>query len=334
MADGTIIIDVEFNEQAFRESLENMGETLKSNAELMIKSIDGVSESFVLLPGTMGSVTDSAADIINGIINNITEKNPVMTRAGTDFFMAMTADFPAFAKNITNAAQAIINQAAEILSAAGPPLMEKAGFELFGSILNPLPDVLKDIAKAPQAIIALLYLEFDKLTAQFKTVGENIVRGIWLGISSMAGWLAGSVTAFFSGIIKTATDFLGISSPSKLFRDLVGKNIALGVLDGIESEMPGVIENTKAQMARLSGIAAQSSRFELNHGAADIFAWPDALAAPDIRGLLKDRLAAANAAPVMPEIILTLEPSGDLRGFFEYISMGVKRADYLNGEVI
>jgi hypothetical protein len=34
----------------------------------------------------------------------------------------------------------------------------------------------------------------------------------------------------------------------------------------------------------------------------------------------------------MPEINITLEPSGDMRGFFDYIRMGIKRSAYLNGE--
>ena len=51
----------------------------------------------------------------------------------------------------------------------------------------------------------------------------------------MSSWLINSVTGFFQGIVGSVTGFLGISSPSKLFRDLVGKNIALGVKAEIDS---------------------------------------------------------------------------------------------------
>ena len=58
MADGTITIDVELNEKAFKASLENMGETVKTNADLMIKSVEGVSGSFVYDNGAPPRITE------------------------------------------------------------------------------------------------------------------------------------------------------------------------------------------------------------------------------------------------------------------------------------
>lgn len=68
------------------------------------------------------------------------------------------------------------------------------------------------------------------------SIGVDIVRGIWEGIKSMAGWLAGQVKNFISSVVPgPIADKLGIGSPSKVLRDLmraVPEGMALGILDG------------------------------------------------------------------------------------------------------
>lgn len=65
-------------------------------------------------------------------------------------------------------------------------------------------------------------------------IGEDIVKGIWQGIQNMKKWIKDKVTGFFGGIVDGVKDFLGIHSPSKLFRDEIGQNIGLGVAEGLE----------------------------------------------------------------------------------------------------
>jgi len=377
MADGTISIDVELNEKAFKASLENMGTVVKTGADLMIKSVGDLSKSFVLLPDTISSVVNSVPNIINGVINNIAGKIPVMTKTGTDFFSSLinnmpdivnkisgsvpeitdtvlnkfidfmpdmgdtgsdfftslTANMPDIISDITTAVPEIAGKIAETI-AKDTGLISKTGYNLFCSITDSLPLAIKELLKAPGQIINMLLAKFNSLTGQFKSVGENIVRGVWAGISGMASWLADSVTGFFQGIINSVTGFLGISSPSRLFRDLVGKNIVLGVQAGINNNMPCVISDTKTQMSRLAGAAAQSSI--LNPGAADIIGRSNTSNMLDIfemQNILKNRFENENIKSLTPEINVTLEPTGDIRGFFDYIRMGVKRSGYLNGEV-
>ena len=332
MADGTISIDIELNEAAFKASLENMGGIVKSGAAQMIKSVNNLSGSFVLLPDTVTSVCNSVPDIINGVINSIAGQNPVMAKTGADFFTSLISNISGIIENITGAVPEITEKAAEKI-AEGGSLISDAGFNLFCSLTNPLPEAIKEIIKAPDEIISILAEKFHSLTGQFKSVGENIVYGVWSGISAMASWLANQVKGFFSGIVGAATSFLGISSPSKLFRDLVGKNIALGVKSGIDNEMPGVIIDTRAQMSRLADAAAQSA--VINPGAADIIGRSNITDASELHGMLKNRFEneSSGSSAALPEINVTLEPSGDIRGFFDYISMGIKRADYLNGNI-
>lgn len=65
-------------------------------------------------------------------------------------------------------------------------------------------------------------------------IGKDVVRGFWNGITSLGGWIREKVNGFFEGIVDGAKSFLKIASPSKLFRDEVGKWIPAGIAVGIE----------------------------------------------------------------------------------------------------
>lgn len=71
--------------------------------------------------------------------------------------------------------------------------------------------------------------------------GKDLIRGLWEGISSLGGWLWSKITGFvqsqITGPIKAA---LGISSPSKVMADQVGKQITAGISVGVEAGVPGL----------------------------------------------------------------------------------------------
>lgn len=79
------------------------------------------------------------------------------------------------------------------------------------------------------------------LPGRVLSIGSDVVRGIWNGISGAAGWLADKVASFASGILDGMKSALGIHSPSRLFRDQVGKYIAQGIGEGFTDEMGNVV---------------------------------------------------------------------------------------------
>ena len=81
---------------------------------------------------------------------------------------------------------------------------------------------------------------FKELPAKMAEIGKNVVEGIWNGIKNAGNWIKEKVGDFASGILDGMKDALGIHSPSKLFEDQVGKNIALGIGSGFDKEMRNV----------------------------------------------------------------------------------------------
>ncbi len=74
------------------------------------------------------------------------------------------------------------------------------------------------------------------LPGQMLTLGENIVRGIWDGMGNLKNWIVEKVKEFAKGILDGMKSALGIHSPSRLFKDEVGRFIPQGVAVGIEAD--------------------------------------------------------------------------------------------------
>lgn len=68
------------------------------------------------------------------------------------------------------------------------------------------------------------------------SLGENIILGLIEGIAT----LPSKVVEFFTSMLDAVKEFLGISSPSKVFAE-IGENIVNGLINGIDSIISGVV---------------------------------------------------------------------------------------------
>lgn len=64
-------------------------------------------------------------------------------------------------------------------------------------------------------------------------IGQNLVRGLWNGISQMGGWLWNRITGWANDILGSISSFFGIHSPSTVMEDYVGKNLVAGMGEGV-----------------------------------------------------------------------------------------------------
>lgn len=85
-------------------------------------------------------------------------------------------------------------------------------------------------------------------------IGKQFVKGLWSGIASLTGWIGRQIAGFAKGLVKKFKDFFKIKSPSRLMRDEIGKNLALGIGVGLEDETPALNRTIDREM---SGLAKQ-----------------------------------------------------------------------------
>ena len=83
----------------------------------------------------------------------------------------------------------------------------------------------------------------SSLWSSVTSIGNSIVEGVWNGIVSATDWFYGQVKSFFSGLVNSAKEFLGINSPSKVFAKEVGHGIPEGVAVGVKQKSDSALES-------------------------------------------------------------------------------------------
>ena len=86
------------------------------------------------------------------------------------------------------------------------------------------------------------------IASKVASIGSDIVSGVWNGIKNAAGWFTSQVKSFFSGIVDGVKDALGIGSPSKVFRDEVGRWLPPGVAQGFEAALPAAMKTMQKDL--------------------------------------------------------------------------------------
>ena len=121
---------------------------------------------------------------------------------------------------------------------------------LVKGVVQAIPKILPAVLDLMTATYGALFKQIPKML----DIGKQIVVGIWEGIKAMASWLYDKVAGFFSNIVNGAKKALGISSPSKIFADVIGKNMALGVGEGFIGQMSAVKGAIGTSLASTSSV--------------------------------------------------------------------------------
>lgn len=187
--------------------------------------------------------------LVKGIIDNI----PVIAKNMPQIFKACLAVFTALnwaalgkvaVKGIANGIKALgkgIVTAAKSVAKSGI----KAFTQGFASARSVGANAVKALAQAVakglggvrSAAIKVAKGAVNAIKGAFSNVGEigmNLVRGIWSGISGGLGWIKSQISGWVGNVKSFLKSLFGIHSPSTWARDVIGKNIVLGLAEGLE----------------------------------------------------------------------------------------------------
>lgn len=84
------------------------------------------------------------------------------------------------------------------------------------------------------------------------SIGENLVKGLWNGISDKVDWVCDKIKGMGKEIEKAIKKVFGIASPSKVFAE-IGDYLAQGLGVGFEDGMQDVNADMVGQMEDLTG---------------------------------------------------------------------------------
>lgn len=125
------------------------------------------------------------------------------------------------------------------------------------NFFNSLVNGLQNLPSKLRALGKELIGAFEELPEKFLEIGGQIVEGLWNGISEGWKWLTEEIGALVSSLVQGVKDGLQIQSPSKVFRDQIGKWIPAGIAAGIVSNMAPLkdaISTMKSEMLDMAAI--------------------------------------------------------------------------------
>lgn len=183
------------------------------------------------LPEIITAIVTVLPQIITGIITTLLAALPQLVQAGVQLLTALIGNLPQIISTIVAALPQIISAIVSAIGGAIPQLVQ-AGIQLFTALIQNLPQIISTIVAAVPQIISGIVNAVGQGVGQMASAGADLVRGLWNGIQSLAGWLWDRVASWCSDIWDGITGFFGINSPSKEMA-WIGDMLTRGLASGI-----------------------------------------------------------------------------------------------------
>lgn len=235
--------------------------------------ISGINGGF---PSMIGSGAEGVTNFITGMVNNLPD---VITGIGdiiTNLLEAILDAMPEFlakgaeiiqnlVSGITSKLPDIVTSAINIITKIASTIIKNLPQIISGGI-KIISSLLAGIIKAIPALVAGLPKVAKAITSYFGkinwgSVGKAIISGIAKGIIGAISILKDAVVSAAKSALNGIKSFLGINSPSRVFRDQVGKMMGLGIAEGITGEENAVNEAVK----RLTSASVTTGKIDTSY---------------------------------------------------------------------
>lgn len=237
--------------KSFRESMQKLWIEIQANFTFALTFI----EAIVIV--TMSNVMAFIQDILSKIKVFWSEHGDQIMQLTTQTFSSIWGVIKGVMGIIIGLFQVIWPNIVNIVVLAWAVIKTtiKVAIDIIAGVLSVGLDLLtgkwgkalNDIKTAGKRIWDDIINTFKGINLE--SIGENIINGLIRGIQSMAKGVSDVVRSIASGIPDGIKKFLGISSPSKLMRDQVGKWIPEGLAQGIKMNA-SVVTNSVNEMAK------------------------------------------------------------------------------------
>lgn len=234
--------------------ISNLPTILKMGIEITVSLIQGISTQ---LPTLIPLMIQAVIDMAMALLDNI----DLLVDAGISLIEGLSEGLLNALPILIDKAPILIDKLITALVNNAPKLLEMGvnlTIKLAEGLIKAIPQL---VSKIPQIIsslvngIASYYSKIFSIGGELlgkvkdgivngigslADVGKNIVQGLWNGINNAKDWVLGKIKGFGKSILNGIKSVFGIHSPSTVFRDQVGKNLALGIGEGFEDEMANV----------------------------------------------------------------------------------------------
>lgn len=225
--------------------LDQLGSTFETVMDLIGDALEAVGSALNQFMSVAGYVIEQVVQFL------VSTLEPAFA-AMAPFISGIVSSVNQVIGSIAQIVQGVVNLVAGLISGNWSQVWQSCQ-QIASGAVGALGGILSGIYNAAMAAVS-------GAGTWLWNAGSQIIAGLWNGISGAIGGLYNNIWNALSGLVDEAMSALGIHSPSRVFRDKVGKFIPSGIGVGIKQSTPALLSDadrmTDALVDRVSGASA------------------------------------------------------------------------------
>lgn len=204
---------------AVQKAFALLNTTMLANpVTLVVAALAGLVTAFVTLWNT--------SDEFRNFWIQLWEKAKTTASNAAEKFNGIVNTITSYFKKLPNNVKTAINGAIEKVKSWGNN-MKTAG------------------TNAAKKVVSAITTALKKIPGSVKSIGGNIVEGLWNGIKDKVSWIKNKLSGFKDSVMNALKDFFGIKSPSRAMRYEIGQFLPPGIAMGIQDTAKVAIEKMR-----------------------------------------------------------------------------------------
>ena len=204
----------------------------------IIQSLQPVVQQVVqAIIGLIQTLLPVIQDIVNVVSSVVQAVVGFITGTFVPAFQAMVPDIQGVISSVGNIIEGIVNVIKGVVNVVSGIIHGD-----WGQVWNGFKQIASGAVQALGGILYGIKNAVKGAVAGAGTwllnAGSQIISGLWNGISGAIGGLYNNIKSALSGLVDQAKNALGIHSPSRVFRDEIGKWLLPGVSQGVKATLP------------------------------------------------------------------------------------------------
>lgn len=281
--------------------IESLPIIINSGVQIILSLVQGIGES---LPTLIPALVDAVVLIVETLIDNI----DLIIDAGIQLILGLADGLIEALPRLIDKVPEIIEKLFDAFIRNFPKIVE-AGGQLIGKLIVGIIGSLGTLYSRVPEIIHTVVKGISSGYQTIKNAGLNLVAGIWEGISGSLGWIKNKIKGWVGNVTKFIKNLFGIHSPSKLFKDEIGTNLALGIGEGFTDTMTDVQQEmadaipTKFDTTINSKIGNNSYQNVANSGSFDNMVIAFKTALKDVKVIMDEKEMGTFVTNAVEEVV-------------------------------
>ena len=304
-------------------------ELIPSAVSCVLTLVQGLTDNLPMM-------WDAAIQLIVGLAQGLVNSLPVILEKGPKIIQSLVDGLVGAVPKLIDGAIAIIMGLVDFLINDFDKIVS-AGYKIVTSIVSGLIKAIPELWKAIPKLVKAIIDKFKE--TDWLQVGKDLIAGIGKGLVEGVKNIGGSIKEAAGGLVDSVKGFFGIHSPSRLFRDEVGENLALGIGEGFTDGMDDVSKSMRRAIPvpKLSGMTISSADTAASRSDNSIYGLlVRILAAVQLCGRGEDT-AVVNLLERLLRAVEAIDPTFEFnlddRGIARLANSGNKRLGYKVADV-